>query len=209
MCALMNMRRIGTSAGRVQMESMRGSHSRMDECPDNCRGAHQEGGARGGDLKNSRPPTPAARVALQSWSQLPLLKNPQLAVVSAMEIDAYERPPPPAHLSPSARQWWQTTVERYVLQQHHLKLLQLACEAWDETQKARERLAQDGLTVPGREGGLRPHPCVAIERDARLAVARLVRELDLDTEPPVPERAGPVGLYSNRGGRRARQTTSS
>src|SRR5262245_44084822 len=107
--------------------------------------------------------------------------------------------PPPSHLSPSARQWWETTVEAYVLQEHHLRLLQLACEAWDETQKARAQLQDEGLTVPGREGGIRPHPCVAIERDARLTVARLVRELDLDGEPPVSERVGPPAILSNRG----------
>jgi P27 family predicted phage terminase small subunit len=107
---------------------------------------------------------------------------------------------PPPHLSPSAAQWWQSTVETYVLQEHHLRLLQLCCEAWDQAQKARDELERDGLTVPGREGGLRPHPCVAIERDARLAVARLVRELDLDAEPPVSERRGPAAIFSNRGG---------
>ena len=90
-----------------------------------------------------------------------------------MQIDVYEPPSPPPHLSASARQWWQITVDRYILQEHHLRLLQLCCESWDEAQKAREQLAKDGLTVPGREGGVRPHPCVGIERDARLAVARL------------------------------------
>jgi P27 family predicted phage terminase small subunit len=127
-----------------------------------------------------------------------------------MEIEVYHSPPPPAHLSPSAAQWWRTTLDRYVLQEHHLRLLQLACEAWDRAQKAREQLEQEGLTVEGREGGIRPHPCVAIERDARLAVARLVRELDLDTEPPVPARVGPAGLFSNRrGSRNARKGQSS
>ena len=107
---------------------------------------------------------------------------------------------PPPHLSASAAQWWQSTVETYVLQEHHLRLLQLCCEAWDRAQTAREALERDGLTVPGREGGIRPHPCIGIERDARLACARLVRELDLDAEPPVSERFGPAAIFSNRGG---------
>jgi P27 family predicted phage terminase small subunit len=118
-------------------------------------------------------------------------------------------PQPPSHLSPSARQWWKTTIDRYVLEEHHLRLLQLACEAWDEAQKARAQLECEGLTVPGREGGIRPHPCVAIERDARLAVARLVRELDLDVEAPTPERTGPPAIFSNRGRRYARKVARS
>jgi P27 family predicted phage terminase small subunit len=125
-----------------------------------------------------------------------------------MPIDISEPAPPPPHLSSSARHWWQTTVDRYELQEHHLRLLRLCGEAWDRYEEAREQLAQDGLTVPGREGGIRPHPCIGIERDARAAVASLVRELDLDTSPPVPERNGPAGLFSNRrprGGRHARQ----
>ena len=124
-----------------------------------------------------------------------------------MEIAVYQPPSPPSHLSPSAANWWRTTVNRYVLEEHHLRILQLACEAWDRAQEARERVERDGLTVAGQQG-VRPHPCIGIERDARLAVARLVRELDLDTEPPVSERIGPAALLSNRrGGRRARKAS--
>jgi P27 family predicted phage terminase small subunit len=137
---------------------------------------------------------------------LPLFKN--WAKTLAMEIIADPPPQPPSHLSPSARQWWEMTVEAYVLQEHHLRLLQLACEAWDEAQKARAQLQDEGLTVSGREGGIRPHPCGAIERDARLAVARLVRELDLDVEPPLSERVGPPTILSNRG-RHARKASRS
>jgi P27 family predicted phage terminase small subunit len=118
-------------------------------------------------------------------------------------------PSPPPHLSASARQWWTATTEAYVLEEHHLRVLQLCCEAWDRAQAARERLEQEGLTVSGREGGLRPHPCTAIERDSRLAVARLVRELDLDTEPPASGRLGPPPIFSNSRGSRARKTAAS
>jgi len=82
------------------------------------------------------------------------------------------------------------------------------CEAWDRSEQAQVRLDQEGLTVEGREGGMRPHPCVAIERDARLAVARLLRELDLDVEPPVSERIGPPALLSNRGRHTTKATRS-
>jgi P27 family predicted phage terminase small subunit len=105
-------------------------------------------------------------------------------------------PQPPSHLSPSAQQWWTSTVEAYILQEHHLRLLQLACEAWDRAQAAREELEKDGLTVSTTQG-VRAHPCVAVERDARLAVARLVRELDLDTEPPASDRSALPPLLSN------------
>jgi phage terminase small subunit len=124
-----------------------------------------------------------------------------------MLVDAPPQSPP--HLSPSSRQWWEITVDRYRLEEHHLRLLQLACEAWDRGQAAREQLEREGLTIPGREGGMRPHPCIGIERDARLAVARLVRELDLDTEPPAPERVGPPAIFSNRGRRHASEAPRS
>ena len=109
-------------------------------------------------------------------------------------------PEPPSHLSASAAEWWTSCVDRYVLEEHHLRLLQLCCEAWDRATQAREELQRDGLTCPARDGGRRPHPAVAIERDARLAGARLVRELVLDTEPtPIVVYAiRPPALFSNR-----------
>ena len=90
----------------------------------------------------------------------------------------------PTHLATSTRVWWTTVVREYELEPHHLKLLQHAAEAWDRSQEARELLARDGLVIEGREGGKRPHPAVAIEHNSRIAFARLIRELDLDVEPP-------------------------
>jgi phage terminase small subunit len=118
--------------------------------------------------------------------------------------------PPPAHLSPSSAKWWETTVRDYVLEEHHLRLLQLACESWDRCQAARAELESECLTVPAKDGGIRPHPCIAIEVNSRLACARLIRELDLDTTPPTPARVGPPGLFSNARGRAgARKAASS
>jgi P27 family predicted phage terminase small subunit len=103
----------------------------------------------------------------------------------------------PQHLRPDTRAWWRSVAADYLLEEHHLRLLTLAAEAFDRCGEAREVLARDGLTVPTADGGLKTHPCVGIERDARLAFARLLRELDLDVEPPAEGRRSP-GLRSNR-----------
>ena len=76
----------------------------------------------------------------------------------------------PAHLSPATRAWYAAVSRDYALESHHLRLLQLAGEAWDRCQQAREILARDGITVNGAQG-LKPHPAIAIERDSRLAFA--------------------------------------
>ena len=109
-------------------------------------------------------------------------------------------PKPPAHLSPETQKWWRLVCEEYSLEPHHLRLLQLAGEAWDRAQAAREIIATAGLVVMDDRKNPRAHPAVAIEKDARTAFARLVRELDLDTEAP-PSTARPPALRSNRGGR--------
>jgi phage terminase small subunit len=94
-------------------------------------------------------------------------------------------PKPPRHLSPATRKWYASVLENYELEPHHLKLLQLAAEAWDRCEQARLALAEHGTTFLDRFGAPRTRPEIAVERDSRLAFARLIRELDLDTETPV------------------------
>jgi len=109
-----------------------------------------------------------------------------------------DTPAPPDHLSDSASTWWQQVVAEYDLGPHHLRLLQAACEAWDRMQQARQALADHGaLTFTDERGVIRAHPAEAMERNARIAFARLVRELDLDTGAP-PESARPPAIASNR-----------
>ena len=89
----------------------------------------------------------------------------------------------PEHLSESSRAWWAGIVAEYELEAHHLRLLTLAGEAWDRGQEARETLANDGTYFTNKVGEPRAHPAVAVERDSRIAYARLLRELDLDGHP--------------------------
>lgn len=103
----------------------------------------------------------------------------------------------PAHLRQQTAEWWRSVHKDYELEPHHVRLLTLAAEAWDRTTEAREAIAKDGLTVTTKDGGIKAHPAVGIERDSRLAFARLVRELDLDVDGPAESRRPPA-LRSNR-----------
>ncbi|MDO8616083.1 MAG: P27 family phage terminase small subunit [Dehalococcoidia bacterium] len=102
----------------------------------------------------------------------------------------------PSHLSAPSRAWWRSVTDGYLLEEHHVRLLTLACEAWDRCEQARAVLTTSGLTFEDRFGCPRARPEVAIERDSRVAFARLLRELALDVEPPKDNR--PPGI-SGRG----------
>jgi P27 family predicted phage terminase small subunit len=114
-------------------------------------------------------------------------------------IDPADLPKPPSHLAPETQAWWIRVVSDYELGEHHLRLLEAVCDAWDRTCEARAVLAREGLTISTKDGGKRRHPAADIERDSRTAFFRGLRELDLDAEAP-PERPGwrPPPLHSNR-----------
>jgi Phage terminase, small subunit len=104
----------------------------------------------------------------------------------------------PEGLAPDTAKWFRSVVRDFVLEDHHVRLLTLACRAWDRAEEARALLDAEGLTVRDRYGCSKTHPCIAIERDCRTQFARMIRELDLDTEAPRSERVGPPSLRSNR-----------
>jgi len=99
----------------------------------------------------------------------------------------------PMHLQPQTRRWWREIARTYELESHHVRLLILACEALDRGKQARELLDREGLVVQDRYGQVRAHPAAAIERQAAVTFARLVRELGLDTEGPPETRPPRIG----------------
>ena len=98
----------------------------------------------------------------------------------------------PAHLTPATRHWWESVVEDFELEEHHVKLLTLAAESWDRSGAARRAIEKHGLTYTDRFGAPRLRPEVGIERDHKISFARLLRELALDVDPPTETR--PPGL---------------
>lgn len=93
-------------------------------------------------------------------------------------------PKAPSHLSAPTRRWWQAVVEEFEFAEHDLRILTAAAEAWDRKESARKALKEKGETYTDRFGAPRVRPEVQIERDARTAFLRAMRELALDVDPP-------------------------
>jgi P27 family predicted phage terminase small subunit len=91
---------------------------------------------------------------------------------------------PPRHLKKPTKLWWCQVVSDFELEEHHVRILTLACEAWDRGVQARELLQKHGLTYIDQFEQPRPRPEVVIEKDCRTQFARLVRELALSEEGP-------------------------
>ena len=104
---------------------------------------------------------------------------------------------PPKYLAAATRAWFAQVIADYDLEPHHLKLLTLAAEAWDRGVEAREAISTHGLTYTDRFGAPRSRPEIGVERDSRIAFARLCRELDLDADA-APATPRPPALNSNR-----------
>ena len=106
-------------------------------------------------------------------------------------------PLPLTHLRPATRKWVADVREAWELDGHHDRLLLSAAETWDRQQQAREAILEHGLTYIDAMNVPHSRPEIAIERDSRLAFARLLRELDLDLDGPKVEKRPPA-LRSNR-----------
>ena len=102
----------------------------------------------------------------------------------------------PEHLTEPTACWWQSVIDEFELEPHHERLLTLAAESWDRCQMAREAIALHGMTYEDRFGQPRQRPEIAVERDSRIAFARLLRELDLDIATP---ESRPPSIASNKG----------
>ena len=104
----------------------------------------------------------------------------------------------PKHLHRATKKWYREVVAEWGLEEHHIRILIGACEAWDRGVQAREVIDREGLTYEDRFGAPRARPEIAVERDARIAFLRAIRELDLDVDAPL-EAKRPRALLSNKG----------
>ena len=92
-------------------------------------------------------------------------------------------PDPPGHLGDAGLELWQSIQRSYQIDDPGgLALLRVAAEAADRAASCRVQLDQQGEVIVIK-GVPRAHPAAAIERDARAALIRALKELRLDVEP--------------------------
>jgi P27 family predicted phage terminase small subunit len=96
-------------------------------------------------------------------------------------VQEFTPPDPPAHLGKTERQIWRDINNDFNLStaaaQH---VLTTALEAHQRARECREAVARDGMRVPARDGQMKVHPLLAVERDARQAWLAGLKTLGLE-----------------------------
>lgn len=91
----------------------------------------------------------------------------------------------PSHLKKGGRKFWKKVLNDFEIEDgHHLMLLENACQCLDRIDEAQAEIEKEGAYFTDRFGQPKEHPAHKTERDNKILFARLVRELNLDIEPP-------------------------
>jgi P27 family predicted phage terminase small subunit len=98
-------------------------------------------------------------------------------------------PPPPDGLNADGKRVWRQVCTIYDLSPPEQRVLEAACLAWAQMKAASRAVEEYGVVVLDRYGSPKANPAVALERDARLAFVRCLRELRL--EPPAEDARPP------------------
>ena len=69
-------------------------------------------------------------------------------------------------LKAATRRWFVDVCTRWVLEEHHVKLLVVAARAFDEAEAAASIIRRDGIVLETRTGFRRPHPAIRIHNEA-------------------------------------------
>ncbi len=94
-------------------------------------------------------------------------------------MTADRKPPPPADLADRGRVFWRRTLDDFDLSRVELELLVECCRTIDECESLRTVVELDGPSVAGASGQVRVHPAIGELRSHRLALGRLLAQLDL------------------------------
>lgn len=90
-----------------------------------------------------------------------------------------KRPKPPPGLQERGRRFWRAVVGTYELEPDEVEVLVEVCRTLDQVETLQAAVDRDGLTVRGSVGQVRIHPAVSELRSSRLALGKLLAQLEL------------------------------
>ncbi len=106
---------------------------------------------------------------------------------------APKRLKPPKGLTPEARRWWREIQAEYSIRDSAgLLLLQTAAEQFMRMRAEEVVIDAEGSTIKDRFDQRKQHPAVLNAREARSAMLKCLRALNLDLEP-IRDRIGRPG----------------
>ncbi len=98
-------------------------------------------------------------------------------------MDTQTTPRPPIDgLSDAALERWREINRDWFLELPQMMILAAALQSFDRMLQAKSIVDSEGLTIVDRFGTPRPHPAALLERDARSAMERALKSLNLDLE---------------------------
>lgn len=92
--------------------------------------------------------------------------------------------PAPRHLRRATADWFRRVCDDFALEEHHVRLLTGACEAWDRAAQAREILDAEGIVYRDKWNQAKAHPAVVIERDQKRLFCKMIEQLGIDAAEP-------------------------
>ena len=105
-------------------------------------------------------------------------------------------PKPPKTLKKAGRKHWKLILKDYLLEEeHHLKLLELASSCVDQIAEDEKLLQETGPYFVDRFNQPKERPESKRIKDNKVLYCRVMRELNLDIEPPKENR--PPALYGD------------
>jgi P27 family predicted phage terminase small subunit len=121
---------------------------------------------------------------MQSMTKRGRKSRAELAVVPFRTVRPradFEAPSPPDYLGEPERQIWAGVFRDYDLSADvATAVLATALEAHQRARECREAIDRNGMTVTGRDGQVKVHPLLAVERDARAQWLAGVKTLGLE-----------------------------
>lgn len=82
----------------------------------------------------------------------------------------------------ATRRWMNRIIATYVLDENHLRILELCGMAWDRALEAKETVDRQGPYFLDRFGQTRSHPGIDIEMRAMTVFVKTLREIGFDLE---------------------------